>query len=243
MKSYNINLPRVVLSDTELLDYIHCPNLFYIKYMSHIPIADQVTMGSLVKLVINGYFSRLMDGKLPSISKAKNMWDKCCDEHPSVMTDKKVLEGFGLINLFDRYCYNNKIIIADFNSPYEVDFPGGVTVKGRFPAIRLNNNVLEFFCVEAGHAKPNQQLLDMSIKYTLQCYAMDKLSESHNLSCIRILHLKSGEEFTTYRHKKDYDRLERTVANIGKSIREEIFYPREDYTCPQCNAKNYCGHI
>lgn len=240
----NVNEPQVVLTDKQIMDYIRCPNLFYIKYMSHIPIAEAMTMSELVGLVINCYFAKLMDGKLPSIAKAKKLWDRYCEEYPSVLSDKKILEGFGLINLFDRYCFNNKLIIADFNSGFQVDFGGCVTVKGSFGAIRLNNDRLEFFFVETSQNKPNQQLLDMSLKYTLQCYAMNKLSGQHNkLNCIRVLHLKSGEEFTTYRTQKDFERLERTITNIGRCVREEIFYPREDYTCPQCKAKNYCGHI
>lgn len=226
------------------MDYIHCPNYFYIKYLSRIPIPEEPTMGELVKQTINCYFAKLMEGKLPSIAKAKKVWDKHCLDYSNIMTDKKVLEGFGLINLFDKYCYNNRLIIADFNSPYEIEFSCGVKLKGNFGAIRLNNDRLEFFAVETSQSKPNQQLLDMSLRYTLQCYAMAKLSGQHeNLNCIRVLHLKSGEEFTTYRTQKDFDRLEKTVANIGSCIRGEIFYPREDYTCPQCRAKNYCGYI
>ena len=242
MRQININDPILRISDEELFCYIKCPNLFYLKYLSRIPIPPQPTFGELVRSVIDGYFAKLLEQKLPTIDKAKKDWDKICEDYPKTISDKKVLEGFGLINLFDKYCFDNKLIVADFNTPYEIPVGGNVIITGNIGAIRIVGSKLELFSVETSQAVPNQNLLNMSLKHTLQCYAANKLYPKYDLNSVRILHLKSGQEFTTYRSKIQYDRLEKTIQNVSRAIREEIFFPREDFTCAQCRVKNYCGY-
>ena len=82
----------------------------------------------------------------------------------------------------------------------------------------------------------------MSLRYTLACLAAEKIYKGYELNYVNILHLKSGKEFKTYRNKTQKDRLEKAVINIAKSIREEIFFPRENYQCAQCAYKNFCGY-
>lgn len=238
----NVNEPVIRITDEQLLDYMKCANLFYFKHLSRIPDSTDKKMGELVKQVINGYFSKLMEQKLPKIDTAKRKWDKLCDANPRSMKDKKILEGFGLINFFDRFCFDNKLIIADFNTPYELVVPGNILISGHIGAIRVINKSLELFEVEPSQTAPDINLLNMSVKYTLQCYAANRLYKDYNLNHVNVLHLKSGKEYRTYRNKIQYDRLENIIRNVAYSIKNEIFYPREDYTCAQCAYKNYCGY-
>lgn len=239
----NINETTIKLTDRQLLDYIKCPNLFYIKYLTKIPVPPAKSFSYLVSEVINAYYGRLLEGKLPTMERLKKIWDKLCEDNPKVINEKKVVEGWGLIKSFDRYCYNNKIIIADTATPYSLELGPLITVTGTISTLRVNNGVVELFIVDCGAKQPDQMLLDMSLKYTLQLYALNQLTDKAKISCIRVLHLKSGNEYTSYRNKKDFDRLERIVNNVAKAIRNDIYYPREDFTCLQCNFKNYCGHL
>ena len=239
----NINEPVIKISDQQLMDYMRCANLFYFKYFSKIPEPSDKKMGELVKQVINGYYSSLLDHKLPSIDAAKRKWDRPCEENPRTMKDKKILEGFGLINLFHKFCYDRKLLIADFNTPYEITIPGNIILTGSIGAIRVVNNSIELFNVETSQVAPDLNLLNMSIAYTLQCYAANRIYKSHSLNYVNVLHLKSGQELRTYRNKTQYDRLEKIITNVATAIKNEIFYPREDYTCSQCRYKNYCGYI
>lgn len=239
----NINCETLRLEEKQLADYIRCPNLFYIKYRSKIPLKETETFSSYVSEVVRAYFARLLEGKLPTTERAKKIWDKICETHEDELDARKVLEGWGLIKLFDKYCYDHRLVIADTETPYEITINSNTIIYGKLDAIRINNGNLELFVVDCGSRQPDQLLLDMSLRYTLEIYAINKLAEKHKISCLRVLHLKSGKEFTTYRTKKDFDRLERMIANVGKSIRADIIFPREDYSCPQCPAKNYCAYL
>lgn len=242
MEYANINQPVLRITDKQLFDYIFCPNFFYFKYLSHIPNKKKKTTGEMVKEIINYYFAKLMQHKLPSIDTLKKKWDDLCNENAENMNNKTVLEGFGLINLFDKYCKNTKLIVADFDSEYQLNFSSNIILTGNLGAIRLVNKTLELFVVETSQKTPDQRLLDMSLKYTLACLAAEKIYKGYELNYVNILHLKSGKEFKTYRNKTQKDRLEKSVINIAKSIREEIFFPRENYQCVQCTYKNFCGY-
>ena len=71
MEYANINQPVLRITDKQLFDYIFCPNFFYFKYLSHIPNKKKKTTGEMVKEIINYYFAKLMQHKLPSIDSLK----------------------------------------------------------------------------------------------------------------------------------------------------------------------------
>lgn len=240
----NINdppLPVLKLTDEQLVDYIRCPNYFYFKYISQIPVTDQPTFHELVNKVIDAYMSKLMDGKIMTMGQAKRMWDKLAEEYPLVLTDKRVLDGFGYINQIDRYARQNKIIIADVNSEYQVNFKDNVIITGKTGIIRYNNNKLELFVAETSQKVPDEFLLNMSVMLSLRAYAIEKTSDC-SLAGVHVYHIKTGKELYTTRGKRDLDRVESLVKNVSFSIRNEIYYPREDYLCSQCKFKIYCGY-
>lgn len=243
-KFKNINdapLALLKLTDSQIIDYIRCPNYFYFKYVSQIPIDSQPTFHELIARVINAYMARLMDGNIMTMRQAKKMWDDLAEEYPLVLTDKKVLDGFGYINQIDRYCRQNKVIIADVDSEYQVNFKDNVIVTGKTGIIRYNNNKLELFIPETSQKIPDDFLLNMSVKLSLKTYAIEKTSDC-TLSGIHVYHIKTGKELFSTRGKRDSQRIEDLIKNISFSIRNEIFYPREDYLCSQCKFKIYCGY-
>lgn len=229
------------LTQEAVQDYIKCPNFFYMKYMTKLSSKDDLSYHDLLQSVINAYLTHLMDGKVMTMDKVKNKWDKLVDEHK--ISDKKILDGIGYFNVFDNYCRTNKVMIANINTPYEISFKDNIIINGNIGTIRYNNNKFELFVVETSQKTPEQILLDMSLKYTFQIYALNYMKTDFKISGVRIFHVKSGHEFTTYRTQKDFDRLEKTINVIGRAIRNDIFYPREDHMCPVCNFKNYCGYL
>lgn len=236
------NPPRLLkLTDEALTDYIKCPNYFYFKYISKIPVNQNPTYHELVQRVIDAYMSKLMDGKVMTSRQFKKMWDDLVEEYPTVITEKKILDGFGMINQIDRYCRQNQVIIADINSPYQINFKPNIILSGKIGTIRYNKTSLELFVTETSQKLPDDFLLNMSLRLTLQAYAIEKTTDC-KIDGIHIYHIKSGKELYTRRSQRDYERLERVIKDIGFSIRNELFYPREDYTCPQCKFKNYCGY-
>lgn len=237
------NKPLLKLTETQLLDYIKCPNLFYLKYLSRIPYKESKTYKDCIKNLMYAYLGRLLDGKVLTLKEIKNKWDRIIDENEELFNENKVLEGIGYMNILDHYCRTHQVIIADINTPYQVNFKDNIAVTGNLGPLRYNNGKIELFLPESSQKQPDQTLLNMSIKYTLQIKAIKQLDKSVKVDGIKIFHVKSGKEFTSYRTQKDFDRLDKIVSGVGKAIREEIFYAREDYMCSQCKYKNYCGYI
>ena len=238
----NINEPVLRLTENQLLDYIKCPNLFYFKYRTKIPIAEKKTMGELVRETINFYYTKLLEGRAPNIESIKRKWDSLCEAHKENISTRQILEGYGLLKLFDRFCREKKLIVADFSSSYEIVFPGNILLSGNIGTIRLFDKKLELFMVDTSQKQPDGKLLDMSLKNTLRCYAAGKTFSGYELSYINVLHLKSLKEQRTYRSPIQYARLEKAVENIGRAIREDIYYPRENFECARCPYKNFCGY-
>ena len=238
----NINEPVLRLTENELLDYIKCPNLFYFKYRTKIPLVEKKTVGTLVREAINYYYMKLLDGRAPNMESIKRKWDSICDAGKNELSGRQILEGYGLLKLFDKYCREKKLIVADFSSSYEIVFPGNIIVTGSIGAITLIGKKLELFVVETGSRHPDQRLLDMSIRNTLRCLAALRTFKGYELNCINVLHLKSLTEYRTYRSSIQYRRLEKAVQNIGRAIREEIYYPHESFECARCPYKNFCGY-
>lgn len=238
----NINEPVLRLTEDGLLDYIKCPNLFYFKYRTKIPVIGKITVGELVKEVISYYYMKLLEGRAPSMESVKRKWDTLCENQKEALSAKQILDGYGMLKLFDRFCREKKLIVADFLSSYELVFSGNIIVTGNIGTIRLLDRKLELFVVETGQKQPEQKVLDMSLKNTLRCYAAGETFKGYDLSYINVLHLKSLNEYRTYRSNIQYERLERAVQNIGRAIREEIYYPRESFECAVCPYKNFCGY-
>lgn len=240
----NINdLPRVIkITDEAVGDYIKCPQFFYFKWTSKIGFKKSPTFHELVGMVIDIYLAKLMDQKIMTSTQLKRQWDKLIDKYPNVITEKRVLEGFGMINQLTRYCENNRVSILDIGSQYNINFKDNIILTGKIGAIRYNKNKLELFIVETSQKKPDQFLLDMSLKYTMQLYALKK-DISFEVAGLHVYHVKSGQEFFSTRSQKDFERLEKTIRKVGYAIREDIFYPREDFTCPTCPYKLYCGFL
>lgn len=237
------NPPRLLkLTDEALMDYIRCPNYFYFKHISKIPINQTPTFHELVQRVIDAYMSKLMDGKIMTTRQFKKMWDDLVEEYPMVIPEKKILDGFGMINQIDRYCRQNQVIIADINSPYQVNFKNNISLTGKIGIIRYNKTNLELFITETSQKLPDDFLLNMSMKLTLQMYAVSKTTDCQ-LDGIHVYHIKTGKELYSRRSSKDFEKLEKIIGDVGFAIRNELYYPREDYTCPQCKFKNYCGYV
>lgn len=237
------NPPRLLkLTDEALMDYIRCPNYFYFKHISKIPVNKTPTFHELVQQVIDAYMAKLMDGKIMTTRQFKKMWDDFAEEYPMIITEKRTLDGFGMINQIDRYCRQNQVIIADINSPYQVNFKNNISLTGKIGIIRYNKTNLELFITETSQKLPDDFLLNMSMKLTLQMYAVSKTTDCQ-LDGIHVYHIKSGKELYSRRSAKDFEKLEKIIGDVGFAIRNELYYPREDYTCPQCKFKNYCGYV
>lgn len=241
-----INQKLIELTSNQLEDYISCPNLFYIRHVNGIVPRSKVTIRKLIEKHKEQMFYRLMEGTIPDINKILIDFSKDCMDNKYPPLHRDVHKGSSQLITFFNWLIDNRVQIADIGTPYELTFPkSNVILKGNFGAIRYTNDKLELIVADFSAKDPDQNLVDISIRYTLQAYAVHKLIKKYELACIRVLTVRYNRvtELLSYRSPTDFARLENTVDNIACAIRNNIFYPRESFECLRCPVKSYCAGV
>jgi CRISPR/Cas system-associated exonuclease Cas4 (RecB family) len=236
----------IEITENQLEDYIKCPNLFYIRHVNGILPRKQVTIRSIADKYTEQMFYSLMDGKIPNIDDITGKFTEECIRHKYPVIHRDVQKSISkLITLFN-WLISNRVRIGDVGSPYELTFPSAnVIVKGKFDIVRYMDDKLELLITDLSNRDPNQDLIDISIRYTLQAYAVHKLITKYELSCVHVLGIRYNrvQELFSYRSPTDYARVENTIKNVAAAIRENIFYPRESYECSYCPVRAFCGGV
>ena len=239
--------PKLIeLTEDQLENYIQCPNLFYIRHVNNILPRKQIKIRTITEKYVDQMFYTLMDGTIPNIDNVLIEFSKECMEHKYPAINRDVQKASNqLVTLFN-WLISNRIQIADIGSPFELTFSASnVILKGTFGAIRYNNDTLELLVTDLSNRDPDQNLIDISVHYTLQAYAIHKLIKKYEMSCIRILNVRYNRvtELFSYRSPIAFARLENTVNNVANAIRNNVFYPRESFECTYCPVKAYCAGV
>ena len=236
--------PRLIeLTEEQLEQYIRCPNLFYIRSVNGILSKKQTTIRSITEKYRDRMFYTLMDGKIPDIDSVLIEFSKECMEHKYPVTHRDVQKASNQLVILFNWLVSNRVQIGDIGTPFEITFPNAnVIIKGTFGAIRYVNDKLELLSVDFSTRDPSQDLVDISIRYTLQAYAVHKLVRKYDLSCIHVLTVRYNrvQELLSYRDRTSFERLEKTVQSVATGLRNSVFYPRETFECMQCPVRSYC---
>ena len=241
-----MNLKVLELTTEQLEEYIKCPNRFYLRYVNSIKPKTHVSVKSILLSARDKLLYQILDGKYPDGNKYINDFVGECQQHKFLTTNRAVLQGMRKLNIFHSWCVRNQLLLADMGTEFELPFPkDNAILKGQFGIIRYNDNKLELLGIDFSDRDPDQNLLDISIRYTLQAYAVKKLVPKYELYGIRVLSVRQDrlKEFQTFRTPLDYERLEDTVSMVIKAVRNEVYYPRESFECTQCPLKIYCGGL
>lgn len=229
---------KLTISDQQLYDYIYCPTRYAIIHETDIPTADHITVSSLIRPVINRFLLELMNGNVKSTDWLKNKWDIVCKKYPGYIDNNRLLYGVSLlVNLF-QYCRRNETQIIDMDSPFEVFTPHTI-VTGKMGAISMRKNKFELIVFNTNQKQPVQTDVDNDIRYTLNCMAF-RAAYSKDLTAIRVVHVKTGTEYTTYRTREDYVSLTGIIDNVAKAIESKLYYPRHNVMCSTCMERNLC---
>ena len=105
----------------------------------------------------------------------------------------------------------------------------------------LPNRKIELLIHRFSNKAPNQIELDKKLKYTIDSYVLKKLYNCE-VAAIKVIHHKNNSEYITTRNNNDYDRLEISIKNIAKCIKDNLYYPRENVFCNTCYYKEYCKY-
>ena len=236
----------IELTDQQFLDYVFCPNKFYLQYINSIRPKTHISVKQILLSYRDKLLYQILDGKYPNVNKIIDGFVQECQENKFPMTNRGVIHGMRKLTVFHEWCVRNKLLLADMGTEYELSFPkDNAILKGTFGIIRYTDKRLEMLGVDFSNQDPDQNLLDISLKYTLQSYAVKRLVPKYELSGVRVLSVRQDRtrEFETFRTPLDYERLEDAISMVIKAVRNRIYYPRETYECTHCPVKIYCGGL
>lgn len=228
---------KMILSESDFLNYMYCPLKFVLSKSSK---TDRPTYNSLLHDTYNSYIKKIdMLEKQNGLNAFKREWDKTCVKNQTLISDKRVIEGWGL--LFGSYTYLDSMNIKfeDTSMSYRIEAPGsGTTLVGTLDPFIDKGNMFEVLVMSFSKTLPDRQYIDMKMKHTIDAYALKKLFGKDTVFKYHSAYL--NQDLYTFRKEKDFDRLESSIANVSKAIENNLIYPRESHACSTCLCKGLC---
>lgn len=226
----------IKLTENQLFDFANCPSLFEMKYVKKLPMSEETSFSQLLNKVSNYFYLHLLNGKVCSLAELKKKWDSICESHQ--LSPKQAVDGMHLVAKFANWMGHEQPIVLDINTPYTICM-GNVELSGNLlPVFRVNEKK-ELIVTDFSSKMPDQRLVDMKLKYTLDAYVCKTLFKE-DIVGIRVHNVKNDKEIRTYRNEADFNRLISSVKGIGTAIKSSGFYARDSFMCPSCPAFTYC---
>ncbi len=226
------------MTEIEYFDYVKCPVFYDAVHRKKLPFSFQPTMGELLNRVASQFFLKLMDGKIMPMSEIKKSWDRVCNSNKFI-SEKKCLEGISALGKMFLWAKDQQLRILDVKMPYRIRFDTTTDITGEINAIAVNQqDTPELLYMDFSQKMPDQSMLDMKLKYTLDSYAF-KTSYEKDI-CAHIHNVKNDKEFFSYRSRIDFERAKDSIMSVKKAIENNIYYPRESAFCAVCEMKVFC---
>lgn len=244
MRLYKIMtwIKRNRITEEELFSYIKCPINYEITYIRKFTPKETVSMNVLLNKVFKVFCTHLMNGKIMSTNDLKIKWDRICESYPEYINPQRSLDGLGLLMKMWNWAAEVELQIIDMGLPYTIGskFQDKVIELDGCIGIIAKDLMQNFYLLDMdfGNKYTEQAFLDMKLKYTIDCYAFKELynKDLH----VKIHNVKNNKDFFTDRHEDDFKRMKATIANVGGSVLNKMFYPRETSFCKSCNLLNFC---
>lgn len=229
------------LTEEQLLKYMKCSIIYDSIYNKNMFVyKEKNVLIKLIDRIAKSFYLNLMNGKILSTDILKRKWDVICKDNN--LNEHECLEGLSLIIKLFRWANSEQLLIQDIDIPYNFLIKSNkdkISFKGEISTIALDNNGNPYLLVtDFSNKLPNQSLLDIKTKYTLDCYAYNKIYDK-NLN-VKIHHVKTNKDFFTFRGYDDFERLENTIKNVVISIKNNLYFPRESIFCANCGFSNLC---
>lgn len=236
------------ITKDQLFDYMMCPVYYGIKYGKNpIKIDKPPTMSRFLNQIVTGFCLQLMMGKVTHPSILKRKWDMICREHPEYFTTEKTIEGMGYIYSFYRYASEQEIRIATIGPNYIVRVKDDENPEdtyeyhGELGIIAANkNNKPEGLKIDFSPKIPDQSLLDMDIRTSLNHIGFYLLYKQPLVGS-KIHWIKKDRDYYTTRDvTTSLKKIKKIILNVGKSIKNNIWYPHQGPLCKSCELRNFC---
>ena len=235
--SMEVKNKKMILSESDFLNYMYCPLKFVLSKSSK---TDRPTYNSLLHDTYNSYIKKIdMLEKQNGLNAFKREWDKTCVKNQTLISDKRVIEGWGLLFGSFQYLNNMNVTFEDTSMSYRIEAPGsGTTLVGTLDPFIDKGNMFEVLVMSFSKTLPDRQYIDMKMKHTIDAYALKKLFGKDTVFKYHSAYL--NQDLYTFRKEKDFERLESSIANVSKAIENNLIYPRESHACSTCLCKGLC---
>ena len=229
------------LTERQLYDYMKCPIYYQGAYQYGLTPIEQPSMNRLLGKVAHAFCAQLAAQVVPSRSDVEKMWSRVCKKNSEYITDKKVVEGLTVLMQMYRWAEDKQLMIGSTDVPYSIVFrkENPIELIGKIDTVAITpDKKMELLIIDFDRRLPDRAVMDMKLKYTMDAFAFKKLMNED--VGIHVHHVRSAQDFFTFRAADDFLRLESAVTTIGKCIEDKIFYPRENAFCSSCDMRNYC---
>ena len=229
------------LTERQFYDYMKCPIYYQGGYQYGLTPIDQPSMNKLLNKVAHAFCAQLAAQVVLSRRDVEKMWDRVCKQNSEYITDKKVVDGITALMQFYRWAEDKQLMIGSTDIPYSIIFnqENPIELIGKISTIAVTpDKKMELLVLDFERKTPDRAVMDMKLKYTLDAFAFKQLMNKD--IGIHVHHVRSAQDYYTFRANDDFLRLESAVKTIGRCIEEKIFYPRENAFCSSCDMRNYC---
>lgn len=246
----------MILSSDALFTYIDCPLKYALKYNAKaVPegVSANEAFSKTIHSVIYHFWYKIMNEGKASDLDLKNKWESMWFESNGITKDDIIYgrkrdktdlgyKGLGYLQAFFRQVkYNTGVPICidkEFMAPI-----GDHYVTGNLELVREVGNgagkIIEIIDYKTGRSLPDEKLVERDLALTLQSYAFRHMFQAKEQK-LTYFYLRHARPLETMRGPSHYRRLTETVNSVAKCIEDQIFYPRQTYTCIGCGYKKYC---
>lgn len=233
------------ITEEQIFDYIKCPLRYDARYNLKIARKNHPSFPELLTRVSNSFLFNLMGGKVLTTGALKSKWDTVCEEHKDLIDMKKCHEGLSLLMKMYLWAENEQLCVSDIHAPFRYRIMNGspqVAIKGQIAEalIPRKDKSCELLIIDFSRTFPDQAMLDMKLKYTLDWRVYQTLLSGIKIFGIRVHHVKSGNDFYTFRTQEEIQRMDTSFRNVAICIEKKLYYPRETIFCTSCDMKLYC---
>lgn len=230
----------VTLTEQQFFDYMACPAMFEMKYIKKIPISEPISTPKLLSKIAKYFYINLLNGKICTNNELKRKWDSICQSHEGEITSKQVMDGISFIMKLALWAQNQRLVVLDMDTRYNIRVGDTELVGNLGTILSAPNNQYELLITDFSSRMPDQTLINMKLKYTLDAYAFNKVHGKF-VDGVKVHSVKFDKDFFSSRTDGDFKRLETAIRNVGKSITEGLYYPREGM-CSTCTGKDFCKY-
>lgn len=229
------------ITERQLYDYMKCPVYYQGAYQYGLVPIEQVSMNKLLGKVAHAFCAKLAMQTVPTMSDVQKMWDRVCRKHSDYITDKRAVDGIATLMQMYRWAESKQLMVGSTDVPYSIIFGKSDPIEliGKIDTVALTaDKKMELLIFDFDKKMPDRAVMDTKLKYTMDAFAFKKLMKQD--VGIHIHHVRTAQDFFTFRGGDDYKRLESAVHAIGTCIKEEVFFPRENVFCTSCDMKGFC---